>query len=161
LRLVYGKRTARTSTTRLDAEGLDELVARTAEVAKLAPEDKDLLPVLGDGTEDACTLVTVSGATANSTPEERAQAVKRVLDAVGVARCGAAANPGDVEPGAYEVILEPAAVKDLVDFLYWGGFTGRSYEDGDTWSAGLRGKKIFDEKITIRDDFEDERNPGA
>ncbi len=241
LRLVFGKRTARTSTTRLDEKGLDELVQRTAEVAKLTPEDKELLPVLAPEPKNnlpaTLAAASVDEPTKASTPEQRADAVHKVIDAAtkaglsaagylsvasgslgdwgsgtwlyansaglsrsfertragfsltvqgkdssgwseamgprvsdmnldaltarAIQKCQASASPGEIEPGAYEVILEPAAVFDLMEFLYWGGFTGRAYEEGDTWSAGLLGKKIFGENVSIRDDYSDARNPGA
>jgi predicted Zn-dependent protease len=238
LRLVYmtarGIHTARTGTTRLDAKGLEDLVARTAEVAKLAPFDAEYLPVVDPAPGSALVRFPdfVDKATDELSPGDRAAAVKRVVDAVAKAgfdaagylssgrgsndgtyllansrglvrsfertnasfsitvqakdssgwaeasswRIGAidvdalaaraiekaklSADPGEVEPGDWDVILEPSAVRDLTDFLFWGGFSGRTYEEGDTWSAGQLGKKVFGDNVTFKDDWTDARNPG-
>jgi len=82
------------------------------------------------------------------------------LAARAIEKARASRKPADVEPGKYEVILEPSAVQSLTEFLGWGGFTGRAYMEGDTWSAGFLGKKVFGENVTMRDDYSDPRNPG-
>jgi predicted Zn-dependent protease len=67
------------------------------------------------------------------------------------AKCQASGNPRDLPSGDYTVILEPAAVADLMTVLAQTVFNGR------TWSEGLSpvvklGTRIFGENITIWDD---------
>ncbi len=63
----------------------------------------------------------------------------------------ASANPQDVEPGNYTVILEPAAVLDLVSFLL-EDFTGTSHVDKLSCFLGKVGQKALGDNITIVDD---------
>jgi PmbA protein len=61
-------------------------------------------------------------------------------------------NPQDLEPGRYEVVLEPAAVATLVSFLAYLGFGGRSILEGKSCFSGKIGEKLMSEKISIYDD---------
>lgn len=63
----------------------------------------------------------------------------------------AGANPVELPPGHYTVILEPPAVLDLVGFL-WYDFTGTSYNDKLSCFLGKLGQKVFGDSITIVDD---------
>ncbi len=55
-------------------------------------------------------------------------------------------------PGPYTVILEPAAVADLMAFLGYGSFAGLSFIEKRSFMSDSIGKKIMSEKITITDD---------
>jgi len=61
-------------------------------------------------------------------------------------------DPADVEPGAYTVILEPAATSTLLQFLAFLGFGGKAFLEGRSFMTGKIGEKIMDDKITILDD---------
>jgi PmbA protein len=61
-------------------------------------------------------------------------------------------NPQDLEPGRFEVVLEPAAVATLVSFLAYLGFGGRSILEGKSCFSGKIGEKLMSEKISIYDD---------
>lgn len=65
-------------------------------------------------------------------------------------------NPMELEPGAYTVILEPLAVCEILSYLSYIGFSGKSVHDRYSFLTGKLGEKIFDEKITIMDDFTNE-----
>ncbi len=62
----------------------------------------------------------------------------------------------DIKPGDYEVILEPAAVSELMDFFAWLGPNARIYHEDVSFYQGRVGKKVFDRKLTIDDDPLDE-----
>lgn len=64
-------------------------------------------------------------------------------------------NPLEVQPGAYTVILEPLAVSEILMYLCFSGFSGKSVQDRYSFLTGKLGEKIFDEKITIVDDCTD------
>jgi predicted Zn-dependent protease len=61
-------------------------------------------------------------------------------------------EPITVEAGDYEVILEPAAVAELLDFFAWYGPNARIYHEDVSFLQNNLGKKVFDEKLTIYDD---------
>ena len=65
-------------------------------------------------------------------------------------------EPVNLEPGAYTVILEPLAVGDLLSYLAYTGFSGRSVQKGMSFLAGKIGEKVFGENITITDNHLDQ-----
>jgi PmbA protein len=60
-------------------------------------------------------------------------------------------NPKEIPPGHYAAILEPAAVLDLVGFLF-SDFAGTAMRDKLSCFTGRLGKKLFSESITLWDD---------
>src|SRR2546421_11991302 len=95
VRAAFGKRTARADTNRLDDEGVRSCVANAERLARVSPEDPELLPVV-PGPQKYEAVEAFDAATAASTPEGRADAVKEV-----VARC---LEAGAKAAGAYEVV---------------------------------------------------------
>ncbi len=73
-------------------------------------------------------------------------------------RARAAANPVDLEPGRYEVVLEPACVADMMDFLA-EGFNAKTYSEGRSWVKPKAA--LLDESIDIWDDVNDPRSIGV
>jgi predicted Zn-dependent protease len=61
-------------------------------------------------------------------------------------------NPRTVEPGEYEVILEPYAVVDLLDFFSYLSFGALPYMEKRSFMSGRIGERIMDEAISIWDD---------
>ncbi len=61
------------------------------------------------------------------------------------------AAPRELPPGRYTVILEPAAVLDLVGQMF-GDFSATAIRDGRSFLNDRIGKKLFGENITIWDD---------
>ena len=64
-----------------------------------------------------------------------------------------ASDPTDVEPGTYEVILEPNCVANMMSFLLVHGFNGKAVEEGRSFAKV--GAEQFDPSITLRDDVTD------
>ena len=62
------------------------------------------------------------------------------------------ASPRAIEPGEYEVVLEPNAVSTLVGFLAYIGFGGRALTEGRSCLSGKEGQRVADPRITIYDD---------
>jgi len=60
-------------------------------------------------------------------------------------------NPRELEPGHYTAILEPAAVLDLIGFLFYD-FAATAVRDKRSCLTGRLGKKLFGENITLWDD---------
>ena len=65
-------------------------------------------------------------------------------------------NPRDLEPGAYTVILEPLAVCEMLSYMSYTGFSGKSVQDRHSYLTNKCGEKLFDDKLTIVDDFTNE-----
>ncbi|MEO8033086.1 MAG: metallopeptidase TldD-related protein [Acidobacteriota bacterium] len=62
-----------------------------------------------------------------------------------------------IEPGPYDVILEPSAMGEVLDWLNMIAFTGQAYEDGSSFLVGNVGRRILGQNITIADDATDEQ----
>jgi predicted Zn-dependent protease len=58
----------------------------------------------------------------------------------------------DLEPGAYDVILEPPALAEVFDWMNMIAFTGQSFEDGSSFFVGSLGKRLLGENFTLVDD---------
>jgi predicted Zn-dependent protease len=231
VRVVLGGRTARASTNKLDEESIRRTVAAAEALAKVQEPDPDLLPMATAAEAGSASNGTPSRyfeATAAVTPEERALAVRRMVDIAGKNKLTAAgiystssaaeailnsrgleqfhqqtsseisitmlggdssgwqkanspdvrnldaaalaetaarkaresAAPGELAPGKYTVILEPAAVLDLVGFMFWD-FGGQALLDQRSFLNDRVGKKIFGENITIWDDVAHALQSGA
>ena len=66
-------------------------------------------------------------------------------------KSAASRQPTEVAPGKWTVILEPAAVLDLVGFLFYD-FAGTSVADQRSCFNKRMGKKVLGENITLHDD---------
>lgn len=61
------------------------------------------------------------------------------------------AHPREIPAGKYTVILEPAAVLDIVGFMFWD-YSGTAILDQRSFLTGRVGKPLFGSNITIWDD---------
>lgn len=61
------------------------------------------------------------------------------------------AHPREIPAGKYTVILEPAAVLDIVGFMFWD-YSGMAILDQRSFLTGRIGTKLFGENVTIWDD---------
>lgn len=62
------------------------------------------------------------------------------------------ANPIEIEPGRYDVILEEDAVGEILSQLAHKGFGGKHAHENMSFASGQIGKKVFGKNITIYDD---------
>jgi predicted Zn-dependent protease len=225
---TVGKRRASTSTNILEADGLKRSVELATRLAKLSPEDPELMPELGP--QKYLPVESYFQKTADLNPEVRAAATKKVFDAIyenksvgelfvagfmdvnanaiaigtnkglfayhkatdvrlsttartpdatgsgwaqGAGRDWATIDPvllgrtaaqkavtsrnaTAIEPGLYTVVLEPAAVAQLVPAVV-GAFDARSADEGRSpfsqKGGGTKvGEKIADERVTLYTD---------
>jgi len=89
----------------------------------------------------------------------------RNLDPVALAETAArkardSASPREVPPGKYTVILEPAAVLDLVGYMFFD-FGGLAILDQRSFLTNRVGTKLFGENITVNDDVYHPLQSGA
>ncbi len=61
-------------------------------------------------------------------------------------------EPIQIDPGEYEVVLEPYAVSDLLSFLGYLGFHALALQEGRSFFCHRFGEKMVDERVTIYDD---------
>jgi len=61
-------------------------------------------------------------------------------------------EPVQIEPGEYEVILEPYAVSELLSFLGYLGFHALAVQEGRSFFCNEFDKKLVDSRVTIYDD---------
>lgn len=107
--------------------------------------------------EVSITMLRVDDEGNESTGWTKAQSPRVAdIDAEALARRAAekaiaSADPQEVEPGKYTVVLEPSAVLDLVSFL-WYDFTGTCVEDKLSCLVDKVGTKVFGDNVTITDD---------
>ncbi len=64
-------------------------------------------------------------------------------------------DPVAIPLGAYEVILEPEAVAELVTWLGYTAFGAKSVEERTSFLAGRMGERVMGNAITISDDGND------
>jgi predicted Zn-dependent protease len=89
---------------------------------------------------------------ANLDPSNLAEiAAKKALDS---------AHPRQIPAGKYAVILEPAAVLDVVGFMFWD-FGGMAILDQRSFLTDRIGTKLFGENINIWDDVAHPLQSGA
>lgn len=58
----------------------------------------------------------------------------------------------NLEPGAYDVILEPPALGEVFDWMNMIALTGQSFEDGSSFFVGHLGERVLGEDFTLLDD---------
>ncbi len=79
------------------------------------------------------------------------------LAQIAAEKCARSANPKEILPGDYTVILEPSAVSDMVQFLSWSAFNGLAYVEDRSPFSGRLGKPVCGKNINIWDDGLDPR----
>ncbi len=104
----------------------------------------------------AALTTVVTGATSSGYAEAGGRAVADV-DPAAVGRRAAhkarlGADPVEVDPGTWAVVLAPAATATLVQFLSYLGFGGRAWLEGRAFTSGRLGEAALDPALTIVDD---------
>ena len=69
-------------------------------------------------------------------------------------------DPVDAEPGVYEVVLEPAAVHELLEYLSYSGFGAKQMIEGESFFALRSGEKVAADTVTISDNVHDPLSVG-
>jgi PmbA protein len=99
--------------------------------------------------------ITMIGADSSGWQKENSPDVAN-LDPLALAETAArkaidSARPKEIPAGKYTVILEPAAVLDIVGFMFWD-YSGMSILDQRSFLTGRIGTKLFGDNISIWDD---------
>ncbi len=107
------------------------------------------------------TTASIAGIARTPTADGSARAASVQLEAIdggaageaAAAKARTASDPTDLEPGRYEVVLEPACVADVLGFLFLYGFNARAVQEGRSFAQ--IGEAQFDTALTLRDDVAD------
>jgi PmbA protein len=67
--------------------------------------------------------------------------------------CGGRAE--ELGPGSYDVILEPAAIAEVLDWMNMITFSGQSFEDGSSFFVDHVGEQVLGSNFTFADDAVD------
>jgi len=112
---------------------------------------------LADGHTQTSSEISITMLAADSSGWQKANSPDvRNLDAVALAETAAkkaldSAHPKEIPAGKYTVILEPAAVLDIVGFMFYD-FGGLSVLDQRSFLNNRVGTKLFGDNINIWDD---------
>ncbi|HET9327808.1 MAG TPA: TldD/PmbA family protein [Candidatus Eisenbacteria bacterium] len=116
----------------------------------------------------SATVRTADG-TGSGWADDSSTRVKEV-DALALAKralqkASASASPKALEPGDYTVVLEPAAVADLLGNNLTQALSARTAEEGRSYFSKKGGgtlvsEKVFGDMVTLKSDPTDARRPG-
>ncbi len=70
-------------------------------------------------------------------------------------------SPKAIPAGKYDVIMRPAAVAELMEFLFLDGFDAKEADEGHNFLRGKLGKRVFGRNFSLRSDPCDPRCPGS
>jgi PmbA protein len=166
-------------TARIDAQDRADVVARIVDVAKksnLTSAGTYASSESGEGLfnshgiskwheqTSAEVSITMMGDTSSGWQKANAPDVAD-LDPVAMAEVAAekairSANPRELEPGKYTVILEPSAVLDIVGFMFWD-FSGSALLEQRSFLNDRVGTNLFGDNITVEDDVYHPSQSGA
>ena len=73
------------------------------------------------------------------------------------AKAVASRKPRPIDPGRYDVVLEPPAVAEWLMYLSYMTFSGKSFDEGRSPFSGRLGEKVTGENVTICDNALDRR----
>jgi predicted Zn-dependent protease len=221
VRAIKDKKIGIASTGELNEDSIKRAVADACTISQLMPADEQFSSLPTPASQPVEKITTEFKETAESSPRQRADAVKKIIDrssqpnlqtagafrtsteAIGVVnsigveqfnvstkaelsltatgdknnagwaigfdrdikRINAeslattaidkalkSADPIAIDSGQYAVILEPAAVGQLLLFLAFMGFGGKSLVEKRSFMAGKIGEKICGENMTITED---------
>jgi predicted Zn-dependent protease len=77
------------------------------------------------------------------------------LARVAVEKCKAAANPVGIDAGNYDVILEPRATGEIMEWLNFTAFGAKQVHEGMSFMTDRIGEKVMGDLVTIYDDGTD------
>lgn len=162
-----------TATPARRAELVRTILARSLEAGvfpsgSLATSETSLVVANSEGVRRAATMTEAEAVLVCTAADQAtgwAEWLGRDIDELDVdaltlraaERALAAQDPKAVEPGEWTVLLEPAAVAELVSLLSYCGFGGRAEQEGRSFMSDRIGEKVTGGRITITDDASDPR----
>lgn len=74
------------------------------------------------------------------------------LASAAVEKAKRSSSPKAIESGKYTVVLEPAAVAELLGYMAWVGFGALQVQEGRSFMSGKIGQRLFGSNVSIYDD---------
>ena len=109
-----------------------------------------------DGTEAFLSVFAIAADGVSGSASAFASGVEAIdaerLARTAVEKCRAAANPADLAPGHFDVVLEPRAIAEVLEWLTFTSFGAKQVQEGQSFMAGHVGEKLMNERVTIYDD---------
>ncbi len=68
-------------------------------------------------------------------------------------------EPVEIEPGAYDVVLAPEAIAELIEWMAMASFGGTSLLDETSLLCGEPGRRLCDERIDLRQHSDPDEEP--
>ena len=141
-----------------NAAGIFETSAHSFSVVSSAGMD------CADGYTRCVTTCLVDTGDATGWGEESSHELGGV-DAQGaahraLAKATHAAGPESAPAGRYEVVLEPAAVATLMEYLSYCGMGAKQVIEGESFLCGKQGSALASPAVTVADDVHHERSVG-
>jgi len=154
-----GKAVARCRAAGLDGAGIYEVRAGTigdyGEIGPLAMATSSGLFAYHAGTSAEFLISALDGTASGWAGRESHRAGDMDGDALSqraVEKALRSREPKAWEPGRYTVVLEPAAVADLIQDMSWISFGALLVQEGRSFLSGRIGQKVMGENVTLRDD---------
>lgn len=72
-----------------------------------------------------------------------------------IKKCLDSRNPSELAPGKYDVILEPAAIAEIMNWMTYIGFSAKGFLENTSFMSKKTGKKAMSPEITIYDNGND------
>jgi PmbA protein len=108
-------------------------------------------------SSDATAIGLAQKGSGYSTRASRSTIDVRNLGRTAVARALERSDSlADITAGEFDVILEPPAVAEVLDWMNMITFSGQAFEDGSSFFVGNIGKPLLSELLTVADDSVDE-----
>jgi len=106
-------------------------------------------------TEAQLSVIALDGDVSGYAARFDPDAARLEPDALAEEACATAVrarDPVTLAAGAIDVVLAPAAVAEVLEWLAIGSFSARSVLDGTSFLAGRGGAPVCDERVTLVDD---------
>jgi PmbA protein len=140
---------------RASKKGLNASGALTTSSSEIAVVNTNGLVAYQPGTSGFINIIISSDDSSGY-----AQGLSRRFDRIdfdsladrAVNKCLLSRNPQTLDPGQYDVILEPAAVANLLEWLSFIAFSANPYHEKTSFLSGKKGKKIASSSLSIYDD---------
>jgi predicted Zn-dependent protease len=116
-----------------------------------------------DAHTRAVATCLVDSGKATGWGDESSHSVTEVDVEAAARRAGSKARHGaahDASPGVYEVVLEPAAVATIVEYLAYCGFGAKQVIEGESFLVGKQGAQVAAPDVTVSDDVFHPRSVG-
>lgn len=113
-------------------------------------EGQSVQGTVAEAAIDGIAKTATSDGTARQASRRMSDLDGSALGARARAKALASQNPVEIEPGEYEVVLEPTAVSDVLWMIAGFGFNGKALNEGTSFVR--LGEQQFDPSVTLVDD---------